>query len=92
MADKNFTPTKPHYTVGCLNKDTSVSDNIGVAWKDSNTGRIRIKLNRFIVLNLLEHDLVVTLFPVDGGGGPTKKSGKGNDNSGDGAGDGEIPF
>lgn len=65
----DFKPTKPDYVVSALDKNSDMKGNIGSAWKTPE-GNIRIKLNPFVVLDTREHDLVITLFPANGGPGP----------------------
>lgn len=70
---KPFTPgRRPDYKVSAMNKFNDHKGQVGAAWLNDN-GSISIKLNAFVVLSA-ENDLVITLFPHDGGGSQPRGS------------------
>ena len=60
--EKSFAPKAPDYNLGALDKETGERSIIGCAWSDESTGRIRIRLNPFIVL-ASQKSILLTLFP-----------------------------
>lgn len=64
-----FKPRRPDYNLSAMDKKTGCKGPIGAAWKNED-GTITLKLNPFVVLETARMELVVMLYPTNGGEEP----------------------